>query len=416
MSNIMEGDTKMAAPMPPSAGEIYRLAQSQSENQDNAQAIATLETLLEKYPEFALAHNDLGVHYFNQGKTDVSLAHYRAAVRLEPQNSVFQKNLADFYYFINQDIQPALAIYVDLLEKNPEDQEVLLALGQICMQQEKQDDAAVFFQRVLELEPTNSDAQMGLAALAGRQDSTVQDPLADKGPLPEIAQVSPSPIVDAEIATGDRRFVVKIPENEMFRIKSIFVNNEYAILTRRRQTGGFKVFDVGANVGVFALYVHAVHPESQIYCFEPGPLAQELLETNIGSLPGMNICKFGLFNRDMAATMHIHRYNTGQNSIRFDEQHHDGTASVQLLDAGRQFDDLGLSHLDVLKIDTEGCEVEILESMGHRLEKVDYVLVEYHTEKDRRTIDELMKPFHLFGANAVVAGVGTVKYIHPDLV
>ena len=72
------------------------------------------------------------------------------------------------YYFVNQDVQPAIAIYVELLEKNPEDREVLLALGQICMQQARRDDAAVFYQRVLELEPTNSDAQMGLTALAGR--------------------------------------------------------------------------------------------------------------------------------------------------------------------------------------------------------------------------------------------------------
>jgi FkbM family methyltransferase len=50
------------------------------------------------------------------------------------------------------------------------------------------------------------------------------------------------------------------------------------------------------------------------------------------------------------------------------------------MDAGRQYDALGLPHLDVLKIDTEGCELEILESMGKCLDMVDYVLLEYHSE------------------------------------
>ena len=293
------------------------------------------------------------------------------------------------------------------------------------LNRKKYDEAQVFYLRVLKIDPMNIDADRGLNALAGRQDKiekeqssadmnsaviTVPDEKTE--PAPAI----PSAIIKAEIIANNRRYDVQIPEQEVFRIKSIFDQKEYAVPEKRRGSGRYTVFDVGANVGIFSLSVHALHPQSRIYCFEPSPLAQKLLEANVGDFPEMVMYKYGLYNQDMETTMHVHRYNTGQNSIRFVGRHYAGGVLVQMRDAGRQFDELGLSHLDILKIDTEGCEVEILESMGERLDMVDYVLAEYHTEKDRRTIDGLLKPFHLLGSHAVMPGIGTVKYIHPTLV
>jgi FkbM family methyltransferase len=404
---------------------IYRDAQEKIEQESFADAVQILERLLLNHSDFALAHNDLGVLYYNQGNTEMSFFHYQEAARIEPDNPVFRKNLADYQYIVNGDLQPAMETYVDLLAKDPEDKETLLALGHICAQQERVDDAQVFYRRVLEIDPMNIDADRGLSALPGGQDQIEKEQspadmnnaaVVSPDEKAESAPIIPSAIIKAEIMASNRRYDVQIPEQEVFRIKSIFDHKEYAVPEKRRGTGSYTVFDVGANVGIFSLSVHALHHKSRIYCFEPSPLAQKLLEANVGDLPEMVICKYGLFNRDMETSMHVHRYNTGQNSIRFTGRHHGGDVSVQVKDAGRQFDALGLSHLDILKIDTEGCEVEILESMGERLDMVDYVLAEYHTEKDRRTIDGLLKPFHLFGAHAVMPGIGTVKYVHPTLV
>lgn len=68
-----------------------------------------------------------------------------------------------------------------------------------------------------------------------------------------------------------------------------------------------------------------------------------------------------------------------------------------------------------MKIDTEGCEVEILESLGPRLAMIDYVLVEYHNEADRRRIDQLLCDFHVYGSRAVRPRLGTVRYAHERL-
>jgi FkbM family methyltransferase len=404
---------------------LYRQAQEMASNKAHADAIGLLERALSKTPDFALAHNDLAVLYYHEGQTDRSYSHYKEAVRIEPDNAVFLKNLADFDYFVNDNIQSSLEIYVDLLKRDPQDQEVLLVLGLICKRQGKMDDAAVFYRRVLEIDPTNADALQGLQQLSA--DSSVVNPISGggspHGPVAAggaqdglVPPAAPSPVVRAEIRVKDQRHVVQIPEQETFRIKAIFEQNEYGIPAKRRGQGVFTVFDVGANVGLFALHVHTGHPDSRVYCFEPSPVAQDLLAANVGHLNGMNICNYGLYNRDMQTDLNLHSHNTGQNSIRFSGRHYDDRVTVDIKNAGTEFDRMGVDHLDVLKIDTEGCEVQILESLGPRLDRIDYVLLEYHTEQDRRTIDQLLAQFHLFGAHTVVPGVGTVKYMHPSLV
>ena len=156
-----------------SAGEspesLYEEALILMKNAGNREAIGALVMFLAKYPLYALAHNDLGVLYYGEGEKEKALEHYEQAVRLERQNPVFQKNLADFYYVEAGRMGEALQIYVKLLETNPTDIEILSILGQICESMKKTDDARVFYNKVLALEPWNMDARERLDGL-GRAD------------------------------------------------------------------------------------------------------------------------------------------------------------------------------------------------------------------------------------------------------
>ena len=152
-----------------SAGEspesLYEEALNLMKNAGNREAIGALVMFLAKYPHYALAHNDLGVLYYGEGEKEKALEHYEQAVRLERQNPVFQKNLADFYYVEAGRMGEALQIYVKLLETNPTDIETLFILGQICESMKKTDDARVFYNKVLALEPWNMDARERLDGL-----------------------------------------------------------------------------------------------------------------------------------------------------------------------------------------------------------------------------------------------------------
>ena len=84
-------------------------------------------------------------------------------------------------------------------------------------------------------------------------------------------------------------------------------------------------------------------------------------------------------------------------------------------DAGRVWDELGLSEVDILKLDAEGSEVEVLQALGPRLASVRVVLAEFHRRQDRRRLDALLSGFELFGVKLHSVDVGVVKYVRADL-
>jgi Flp pilus assembly protein TadD len=118
-----------------------------------------------------LAHNDLGVLHYNVGDKENALTHYEQAAQLEPDNITFKKNLADFYFVEQNRVEDALKLYVDVLTMQPEDAETLLITGHICVSLQKFDDAKVFYNRVLEIEPWNADARQNLEILESKREA-----------------------------------------------------------------------------------------------------------------------------------------------------------------------------------------------------------------------------------------------------
>ena len=92
---------------------------------------------------------------------------------LDPINTTFKKNLADHLCYVNGEIGEALEIYLRLLKEDPEDIEVLTAAGDVCRSIDRPADAELFYNRVIEIEPWNSDASDKLDALRGGEDKKV---------------------------------------------------------------------------------------------------------------------------------------------------------------------------------------------------------------------------------------------------
>ncbi|MFC1884280.1 FkbM family methyltransferase [Thermodesulfobacteriota bacterium] len=208
---------------------------------------------------------------------------------------------------------------------------------------------------------------------------------------------------------------MKVPKNEAYRVDNIIHGREYAINDNRHRSRKLTVFDVGANLGLYSLYIKMLYPDSLIFCFEPVPRTFELLHENLAGLQGITLNRFGLFNETKKEIIHIRPDNTGHSSIKLPLGGKVEQAKVKLKDSGMYFDSTGLEHLDILKIDTEGCEVEILESLGRRLERVDYVLVESHTKHDRREINRILRGFRTISDQSGEDGRGIIKYMNNRL-
>ncbi len=136
----------------------HRDALALMEQGDNEAGVRALERLLEEFPGYAPAHNDLGVMFANAGDAGRGLRHHERAVDLAPENTTFRKNLADVYMADANRLEDALRIYVEMLEDNPEDVEILTAIGRICLGMGKYEDAKRFYDLIVSIEPWNMDA------------------------------------------------------------------------------------------------------------------------------------------------------------------------------------------------------------------------------------------------------------------
>ncbi len=120
--------------------------------------IQELQEIIHKYPDYALAYNDLGVISYQNGYKEKALVYYEKAVNLEPDNPIFQKNLADYYFYEMKRYEKAIKIYTGVLSQNNNDVESILSLGHIYMTRKNYDEAIYFYKKALEIEPKNQIA------------------------------------------------------------------------------------------------------------------------------------------------------------------------------------------------------------------------------------------------------------------
>ncbi|MCU0582951.1 MAG: tetratricopeptide repeat protein, partial [Syntrophales bacterium] len=122
-------------------------------------------------------HRDTAAFYCGKGSWDEARGHFEQAVSLEPENSEFRKNLADYCYVVMKRPDAAVRHYEKALSLNPRDTETLLILGNIRAESGDFLQARECYLGVLEIEPSNEmagkmfDALEARAEEAGTRDS-----------------------------------------------------------------------------------------------------------------------------------------------------------------------------------------------------------------------------------------------------
>jgi FkbM family methyltransferase len=147
------------------------------------------------------------------------------------------------------------------------------------------------------------------------------------------------------------------------------------------------VLDIGASIGGFARWmIDRYGPELRVHCYEPHPRVIPHLERN--AVPQMRLERAAVVGdgRPERVTLYDGKQGTIESTICedvIDTQAGPGRFEVATIDAAT------LPAADVVKIDTEGAELEILARyLGtHPPPKV--VVVEHHRPGDRRELIEL---------------------------
>jgi FkbM family methyltransferase len=171
-----------------------------------------------------------------------------------------------------------------------------------------------------------------------------------------------------------RYFACGETEREVVRLLSALVGT------------GATVFDVGANLGFFALLAsRVVGPTGHVVAFEPDPSNVERIRRNLRHNPGRTVDVEALAVADEAgeARFHIgHQDEVG--SLLRDPQHvTDRSVAVPTVSLDRYLDEHAIERVDFLKMDIEGAEVLALRGMQRGLEAGRYrhLVLEWHGDK-----------------------------------
>ncbi len=164
------------------------------------------------------------------------------------------------------------------------------------------------------------------------------------------------------------------------------------------------VVDIGANVGILTLEYARRLPKSRVYAIEPTRYAFSKLQRNVALNPELaqriSIHQMFCTDRDNHATPSAvySSWNVGDKATKEDHQVHgghlkstDGASSVTL-DAFCRAQ--GLNRLDLIKIDTDGYEMDVLAGGVESLRRWRPIVVletgQYLLEERGKTIADLL--------------------------
>ena len=198
--------------------------------------------------------------------------------------------------------------------------------------------------------------------------------------------------------------------------------NFYYPLNEKRRTEGFKqmllgytypivkgfnpklILDVGANLGATSMFFAIKYPKARIFSFEPTEMNFRWLQKNTEIFQNVTRIKKGAYFKDTTAKIYLDSESGGRNSIYKDWTNSDKYELVELINLGKFLESQNLvKKIDILKIDTEGCEIDILTSIEHHLKNIQVIYLEYHTTSDEQKILEILSESHVVTQKKAVA-------------
>jgi FkbM family methyltransferase len=168
------------------------------------------------------------------------------------------------------------------------------------------------------------------------------------------------------------------------------------------------IVDIGANIGAFTIKSSQVFPEAKIIACEPEPKLMEAIKENVADIPRHNVtfvekaivgddegdtvqfsvCKWQ-GNHHVKGRFRMDTY--GVPEVGSEILYEITVPATTLMEV---VEENNLPRIDLLKIDTEGAEPEILESIKSWLPNVRHIVCEWHSQEDLARIQEALKDTH----------------------
>lgn len=160
------------------------------------------------------------------------------------------------------------------------------------------------------------------------------------------------------------------------------------------------ILDIGANIGIFSMLCREKWNQSHITCIEPIPFNVVQLRKNVGN-----------YAQIISAAV---REKSGVDEIYIG----DNFVTSSFFQIGRQTQNKllveciaanDLPSFELVKIDTEGCEVEIIKNLN--LSNTKIITLEYHSKTDFEVIKKFLSSFVCISPQTKEKNISTATFI-----
>ena len=176
--------------------------------------------------------------------------------------------------------------------------------------------------------------------------------------------------------------IVKLSTNKVRGIDPL--RDLYSLLDHNKEP---VVFDVGANDGETIQEFLGIFPEAHVVAFEPDVSCCNAIQRRFNGRPNLRIQNVAVGAKRGTAELNLFSGNRMNSLLSFDEDPENvmlksfkptGTMSVSVEALDSFCAEHGIAHIDILKIDTQGYDLEVLKGAATLLEqrRVKTVLLE----------------------------------------
>lgn len=142
------------------------------------------------------------------------------------------------------------------------------------------------------------------------------------------------------------------------------------------------ILDIGSNIGTSILFFHERFPSAKIYGFEPNPETFRLLQTNVASLPSVQVFNYALGASDANVPVVFDGADFSRFMAKLEDADLMGpltTIECEVRHAGEVMKNLGVTQADLIKIDCEGAEYDVLTALPEEmLRRCKWIVGEMH--------------------------------------